>query len=151
MGQAFSACLSPEREPTALASGCAYNAHIHAQSTEILSILFSAEKAGAELAGQLEGVVGTTSWSEYLALQVYEGLCNAIRTGAHVGTALARALQRVGEEVYEFVMENPEFVAGILAIGVIALLVPWALAALGFGAEGPGAGELLITCRTCPS
>jgi hypothetical protein len=142
---ALTACISPE--PISATSGAprTYDAHVRAQAAEVLDILFAAEKAGAELAAQLDGVVGAASWAEYLAVKVYEGLrgaVEAIQDGAPIAAgALADALKRAGEEAPGFAWEHRELIVALLVIGVLVLLVPWALSALGFCEAGISEGQ----------
>jgi hypothetical protein len=142
MGQSISACLDPaDPAPARVSWTASIEARVAVQSTQIVDILLAAEKPGAALRAQLDGVAATSSWSEYLAGAVLEKLQAAIEAGAPVGTALADALKRALEEAYDFACEHPVLTA-ILALGVLVILVgPWALEALGFGAEGPILGE----------
>jgi hypothetical protein len=55
-----------------------------------------------------------------------------------MGPAIKDAYDRAIEEskkIKEFVQENPLF-CSLIALGIITLLMPWLLGALGFGAEG---------------
>ena len=48
---------------------------------------------------------------------------------------------RVVEEVWQFTKDHPVFVA-VVALGILVVLAPWAISALGFGELGPIEGML---------
>ena len=60
---------------------------------------------------------------------------------------MKEAFDKASAAAAEFVHEHPVFVAAvatIVAIGILVILVPWAVEALGFGATGPIEGEFLL-------
>jgi hypothetical protein len=148
MGQALSACLGLDDEPTQLATAptswaASAEARVHIQSAEVVQILLAAEKPGAELQTRLDGVVGAAGWTEYLANAILEKLSAAIGDGAPPpGPAMADALQRAMDAAVGFVREHPVFFT-VLALGVLVALAPWVLEAVGFGAAGPIEGAWL--------
>lgn len=117
---------------------------IERQATEIVDVLCTAEKPGQELRLRLDEVVRTNSWTEALAKAVLQGIEQTIKAyqAASLNTVLREAIetaQCAAEELFDFAKEHPVFVT-IVAIGVLALLAPWAVEALGFGELGPVEG-----------
>ena len=59
---------------------------------------------------------------------------------------MSDAIDRAESTAWEFTKEHPVYAAliaagTIIALGVLAMLTPWVLEALGFEALGPRAGE----------
>ncbi|KAK1770424.1 hypothetical protein QBC33DRAFT_512184 [Phialemonium atrogriseum] len=79
--------------------------------------------------------------TEALAKAVLRGIEETIKAyqAMSMNTVLREAIetaQCAAEELFDFAREHPVFVT-IVAIGVLALLAPWAVEALGFGELGP--------------
>jgi hypothetical protein len=109
---------------------------IHARAAHVADTLLSADHIGhTDLAAWLDGVARGAG-----ATVVFDRLREAIRASAPVGSAMADALARAGVAAWQFAGEHPEFVT-ILVLGALVILAPWMLEALGFGAQGPVAGE----------
>jgi hypothetical protein len=65
-----------------------------------------------------------------------------------VSGALKEASDKAYAAAAEFVHEHPVLTAAlvtIVAIGILVLLAPWAVEALGFGELGPVEGKYLIS------
>ena len=114
--------------------------NIDAKATTIVSILLEAEKPGKELKARLENEVGITSWTEYLAQAVWNKLVEAIQQAKHFGQAMTDALEKSIQAAAGFAREHPVYTA-LIALGVLVVLFPWAVEALGFGELGPIEGE----------
>jgi hypothetical protein len=117
-----------------------------AHAAEILNILFSAEKSDNDFSFQLQSVVRECGWYESLATAVLAGLEAALRDKVPMGEVMTAALEKVKEAaewVGGFVKEHPVFVT-LLALGILALLVPWALEAVGFSMTGPVEGKSVL-------
>ena len=120
-------------------------------ASSILSALFTAEKPGQDLDRRLQNIVHTSGnklhtsgWYEGLAKRVLDGLIDALQSGAAMGTAMKEAVDRASAVASKFVKEHPVFATvmiTIIAIGILAILLPWAVEALGFGELGPVEGE----------
>jgi hypothetical protein len=107
-------------------------------AAEIVDKLYSTEKHGDALKAELQGIIQTNGWRESLAEAIFEALELAVRTGRTMGPALQNAYDRAVEEAKKiegFVHGNP-LLCSIIAVGIVALLMPWLLEALGFGLEG---------------
>jgi hypothetical protein len=114
-------------------------------AAEIVDKIYAAEKSSSALKTELHKIVLVNGWTEYLAEAVLNALELAVRTGRVMGPVIKDAYDRAVEEamkVKEFVEANPLFFS-LIALGIIALLTPWLLEALGFGLEGIIEGEWL--------
>ncbi len=68
------------------------------------------------------------------------GLKDAFEKGAPMGEAMRDAFERSVREGQDFARDHPIYFA-VIALGVLVLLAPWALEALGFAELGPVEGE----------
>ncbi|KAL4896081.1 hypothetical protein BDV59DRAFT_127559 [Aspergillus ambiguus] len=109
------------------------------QASDILSIILSSESID-EIHKSVNEVMRTTGWTENIAKALLSGLQDAIDKGAPMAKAATTALKRVREEAFEFAKDHPVY-ATILAIGVLALVMPWVVESLGFGELGPIEGS----------
>jgi hypothetical protein len=126
---------------------------------DILSTLYAADTNDEHLIQRLQDVVHETGWYEGLAAAVLTGLENALKAEAPMGRAMKDAYEKakqVVEDVLEFAREHPVFCA-VVALGILVILAPWAIEALGFGELGPIEGmcicagvyyaNVLFACR----
>lgn len=120
-------------------------------ASSILLTLFTAEKQGHDLDRRLQNMVSSCGWYEGLARRILDGLVDALKSGAAMGGAIKEAFDRATAVASELVHEHPVFaavVATVIAIGILVILAPWAIEALGFGELGPVEGELSsMSCR----
>ncbi|WYZ41266.1 hypothetical protein EsH8_V_000161 [Colletotrichum jinshuiense] len=106
---------------------------------EFLDILRTAEKGGKSLERRLRGIVTTTSWTEELAKYILSGVETLIQHRDTVGLVVREAMDKstdAAQSIFEFAKEHPVFVT-VIAIGVLVLIAPWVIEALGFGELGP--------------
>ncbi|KAI9730967.1 MAG: hypothetical protein M1818_008043 [Claussenomyces sp. TS43310] len=115
------------------------NATDQAVVTNVLNALRAAEKNGRELEQDLDDIVGECGWEE-IAAGLWSGLEALLREGAPMGQAMKDALDRAMDAAVGFAREHPVFCA-LLALGILVVLVPWAVEALGFGELGPIEGS----------
>jgi hypothetical protein len=116
----------------------------HPQTTEslaadILSTLYATDTNDGHLIQRLQDVVHETGWYEGLAAAVLTGLENALTAEAPMGQAMKDAYEKAKQivaDVLEFAKEHPVFCA-VVALGILVILAPWAIEALGFGELGP--------------
>ena len=111
-------------------------------ASEILHILYTAEKPGQDVKLQIDRVVhpNSRSWYEGLAKRVLDRLVEGLKSGVVMGAAMKEAFDKASAAAEKFVHEHPVFAAALLtvvAIGILVLLVPWVVEALGFGELGP--------------
>jgi hypothetical protein len=109
-------------------------------ASEIVTIILNADSPYS-LAKQTKEVISINSWTDAIVEAILNGLKNAIKSGAQMARAAADALIQAKNAAIEFAVENPEY-ATLLALGVLALLTPWALEVFGFGELGPIEGSL---------
>lgn len=105
------------------------------QAKDILSLLYSAEKRDS-----LRNQFRATGWTDALARRLLDGLVNALNAGVAMGAAMKEAFDKASAEAEKLVHEHPVLtavIATIIAIGILEIMVPWAIAALGFGELGP--------------
>jgi len=111
-----------------------------ALASDLLSTLYDAKHNDEHLAQSLQDIVRETGWYENLAEALLNGLEKALETGAPMGEAMRNAYERSAAEVTGFVKQHPVFCA-VVALGILVILAPWAIEALGFGELGPIEGE----------
>ncbi|TID26633.1 hypothetical protein E2P81_ATG01101 [Venturia nashicola] len=83
-------------------------------------------------------------WTNTLARHILDGLVSTINSGKVMGGAVKEAYDKVAPQVEDFVREHPVLTAVmaiLIAICILEYLVPWAVAALGFGELGPIEGS----------
>jgi hypothetical protein len=80
------------------------------------------------------------SWTQNLALAVLAQVEDALRTGIPKVGALKEAFDKATEAAVIFAREHPVY-ATLIALGIIVILFPWMIEALGFGFEGPIEGR----------
>lgn len=105
-------------------------------ASSIVSILLSAEKPGAELQARLNDTVHPYGWTENIAKAILRGLVDVIMKGAAMNQAMNDACNKAVNEAVEFAKEHPVYCT-IIALGVLVVLAPWVIEALGFGELGP--------------
>ncbi|KAF2145403.1 uncharacterized protein K452DRAFT_305431 [Aplosporella prunicola CBS 121167] len=118
---------------------------------QILALLLSAPHPSAELKARTQALTTRNSavnasssrWAAAVARAVLRAMESALKAGkAHsgaMGTALEKA-EMAAAELGEFVKAHPVFFT-VLALGVLVLLAPAVIHALGFGALGPVEGS----------
>ncbi|KAI3113865.1 hypothetical protein CBS147330_9815 [Penicillium roqueforti] len=93
-----------------------------------------------ELHKHLNEEISTNGWSDAIASATLHGLENAIRAGAEMARAAADAATQSKNAAFDFVTDHPVY-ATLIALGILALLTPWALEIIGFGDLGPIEGS----------
>ena len=114
-------------------------------AASILSTLFTAEKSGHDLERTLQDIIHSCGWYEGLAKRVLDLLVDALKTGKAMAGAMKEAYDKAAAIASDFVHKHPVLtavIATVIAIGILAILTPWAVEALGFGELGPIEGEL---------
>jgi hypothetical protein len=107
----------------------------------ILTSLFDAEKKGRDLERRLQDVVSVNNWTESLGRALLVGLKNALKRGDQMGSIMKEAFDKAVAEATDFAKEHPVYCT-LIALGILVLLVPWAIEALGFAELGPVEGEI---------
>jgi hypothetical protein len=114
-----------------------------ATALSILSALFTAEKPGHDLERHVQGLVRSCGWKQGLAKRILDGLVASLISGAAMGGAMKEAYDKALAIGSVFAHEHPVLTAAIatvVAIGILVILAPWAVEALGFGELGPVEG-----------
>ncbi|TLD09519.1 hypothetical protein PspLS_11884 [Pyricularia sp. CBS 133598] len=117
-------------------------------SDEVVELLLNAEKDGPALRRQIKDAVGEDGWTESIARAIVGGLEVVIRDGRdRIRPVLGEFIDKAEEAantVFAFPQEHPYLTAGfatIVAVGVLVLVAPWVVEALGFVEAGPVGGS----------
>ncbi|KAF9880648.1 hypothetical protein CkaCkLH20_01690 [Colletotrichum karsti] len=108
-------------------------------ASEFVDILRTAEKGGKDLERRLKNVVTANSWTESFAKLILSGVEGLVQHRDTIGQVVKEAMDKsadLAQEIFGFAKEHPVFVT-IIAIGILVLIAPWVLEALGFGELGP--------------
>lgn len=117
-------------------------------AADILSTLHAAEANDEDLVRQIEDIVHETGWYEDLAAAVLNGLEATLKAAAPLGEAMKDAYDLAAQAVavvWGFAQDHPVFCA-LVALGILVILVPWAVEALGFAELGPVEGISVVVC-----
>jgi hypothetical protein len=113
----------------------------------VLAAIYSAEKPGRSLELTLQDIVSECGWTESLAAAILNTLELALKEGAPMGQAVKDAYETTVEAaekalglIRDFEREHPILFWSLVALGILAILAPWALEALGFAELGPVEG-----------
>jgi hypothetical protein len=88
----------------------------------------------------VQDIVGEYGWTENIAKAVLGGLEDALKKGVQGGQVMKEAFKKVISEAPKFAYNHPYFCT-LIALGILALLMPLVLEALGFANLGPVKGE----------
>jgi hypothetical protein len=108
-------------------------------ASQFIDTLFAAEKNGPELHQALcQNQFQTASLKQHFARVVFETMQKAIETARPMGIALGETYEKVVREIDSiegFVKEHP-VICAVIAIGILVVLAPWVVEALGFAEAG---------------
>jgi hypothetical protein len=116
-----------------------------------LNVLFAAEKSGRDLEEKLKRTVQDTSWNSYMAEAIIHAFEEALKKGKAMNEVIKDAFDKsyaeafaLFHEAYDFSRDHPleAIFTTIVVIGILVLLAPWVLEAVGFGTLGPIEGKL---------
>lgn len=113
----------------------------------LINTIFLAEKNGLELRQSLEEIIRTNSWRQNFAKAVFEAMQHAIEPARPMGDALREVYEKVACVVYsvEGLVRDHPVVCALIALGILVLLAPWVVEALGFAEGGILEGENCTT------
>ena len=114
------------RSPTSIAS-------------DVLDILLTADTP-YDIQKLVNEQISTESWSEAIAFALLRGLEGAIKSGTRMAKASSDALAQAKDAAVGFAEKHPVY-ATLIALGILAILMPWTLEILGFGELGPIEGS----------
>ena len=121
-------------------------------AAQILLALQTAQKPGPELSASIQDIVHAQGgWTEAIARAVLASVEVCLKTAEPLSPVMASAYERVKSEVAkigDFAKDHPaytEVLVTVVALGILVLVLPWVLEALGFGALGPIEGKWLIS------
>lgn len=116
---------------------------------EIVSKLLVARNNDAILEADLESTIRAHGWYDGLATAVLAALENAIKLEKEMNPAMHTAYEKAVagiKGVQEWAGEHPEMTAvlvTLIALGILAIMMPWFMAWLGFAEEGIIEGKLV--------
>ncbi|KAJ5946114.1 hypothetical protein N7454_002953 [Penicillium verhagenii] len=108
-------------------------------ASDIVTMILNAESPES-LRKQLKEEMYITSWSEEIGKAILHGLEDAIKAGTEMAQAAADAAAKCKDAAIGFATEHPVY-ATLIALGILVLLMPWALEIIGFGELGPIEGS----------
>lgn len=118
---------------------------------EVLSTLQSASRVGPDLSIVVNDlVVQAGGWNEWVATAILSALEKVLSEGGAMNQAMKDAYDRARKEASKmeaFAHDHPILVGlflTVVAFGVLAILAPIVLEALGFAEEGIVAGKFLV-------
>ena len=116
-------------------------------ASDVLQTLQSAEKPGVELQQSITGIVHQAGgWDEWIAKAILNALANVLRAGKGLGPVLQDTYNRACEEAKKIpgIVRDHPYWSIVVALGILAILTPLVIHALGFTAEGVLAGKYII-------
>jgi hypothetical protein len=115
---------------------------------EVIKTLYNANKNNNELVKTLNDIVGEYGWVENIGVAILNGLESAIRSGIAMGPVMKEAFDKATAAAIGFAREHPVYCA-VIALGVLVIIAPWVIEAIGFGQLGPieGNNDILNVCR----
>ena len=125
-----------------------FDQSIHTAATNAVLSLQDAEKAGDSLEAAIEDIViKAGGWTERIATSILAMLENLLREGSPMRQAMKEAYDKACDAAVslgEFIHDHPIFCT-VIALGILVILAPAVIHALGFGALGPVEGK----CSPC--
>ena len=135
-------------EKVALLSAATSDAHpVDEVADDVVDKLLITRLTGDHLRMHLDALVGASGWRTNLAQRVLERLTTALQASHEkLGPTISNACDKVWEaarSIEGFVIEHP-IMCTVIALGVLAIIAPWMLEALGFAELGPIEGTCSI-------
>ncbi|KAH8697844.1 hypothetical protein BGW36DRAFT_397476 [Talaromyces proteolyticus] len=115
---------------------------------EVIHIIMTTEKRGSALQSRIQGTVDTEGWTEGIAKAILDKLRQIIENGqSDMGAVLQEIINftsQIVEDFFQFARDHPVAITifcTLIALGVLFLIAPWIIEALGFSASGPIEGS----------
>ena len=109
------------------------------QAAHILSILYSAQTNDQHLVRRVQDAVHQTGWTQHLAVAIFTNLESALQKEMLMNQVMKEAYHRASQvvsDIWKFAKEHP-VICALVALGILTILMPWVISALGFGELGP--------------
>lgn len=120
-----------------------------AAAEDVIDELAHAEKSGRMLKAAINDIaIRAGGWSEYFAKAILHLLETVLKAGAPMGAAMRDAYNRsvhAAEKMTTFAKDHP-VLCTVVALGILEILAPFVISALGFTAEGVLEGESFVRC-----
>jgi hypothetical protein len=121
-----------------------------AGAINVVNELKHAEKSGLTLQEAINDIaIQAGGWSEYLAETILHLLEKVLKAGAPMGAAMRDAYEKSAEaagKLTTFAKDHP-VLCTVVALGILWLLAPVVMSALGFTVEGIAEGESVWRCE----
>lgn len=141
-------CLRRRPKQIRLAAATNTTDEKSAQTAEsFITTLYTAEKPSWELQQALNNdfnkPIRTTNLRQSFARAIFEALRKAIETARPMGLALGETYERVVDviDTIEGFARNHPIICSVIALGILDVVAPWVLEALGFAEGGILEGE----------
>lgn len=115
---------------------------------EVIQIILTAEKRGSDLRSRIEDTVDIEGWTEGIAKAILAKLKQVIDAGwKDMGSVMQDAIDSASnsaQDIFQFAADHPEATSifcTLVALGVLILIAPWVVEALGFSQLGPVEGK----------
>lgn len=112
-------------------------------ATQLIHTVFTSPSPPA-LQAELQNTLSAQNWTETLATAILTALTKALEISVPMGKAVKEAFEKASKEVGEWARENPELatlIVVVIALGILVVVMPWVIDALGFKVVGPRLGE----------
>ena len=124
-------CLGRQPKPPGTKS---ISPNTDAAAADFITTLYTADKDGDELRHSLHNIISANSWSSNFAQAVFTALQKALETAKPMNEGLKRVYDRVVlvvDGIEGFVKEHP-ILCAVIALGILVVVAPWVIEALGF-------------------
>jgi hypothetical protein len=105
-------------------------------ANDVLVAIQEAKEIGDDLRVHVDEIVQTSSWTEKLAESLLDQLAKGLRNEMKMGGALKDAFNKAVAAATKFARDHPAYCT-LIALGILVILLPWVIEALGFGELGP--------------
>jgi ElaB/YqjD/DUF883 family membrane-anchored ribosome-binding protein len=123
-------------------------------ASRVVSTLTLAKKADLALEATIQDIVHQAGgWSEWCAAAILSALETVLKAGSEMNAAMQEAYEKAcdaAKAIEGFAAEHPIATAvfcTVIALGVLVVLAPYVVEALGFGELGPVAGKCGRICK----
>lgn len=112
----------------------------HDIAADVLTTILTTDTIDEITKKKLDETVGEYGWTQEIGKAILHGLVEAIKAGAEMAEPAKNAIERATAAAVGFAKEHPVYFT-IIALGVMVILAPWVIEALGFGELGPIEGS----------
>ncbi|OKL57791.1 hypothetical protein UA08_07026 [Talaromyces atroroseus] len=118
--------------------------HVENVAEQVVQIISNAEKNGPSLRAQIKGTVQAEGWTEGIAKTILAKLQQVVEQGKEDwGPVMREAIntaRKIVLDIFQLALDHPvaaTIFCTLVALGILVLITPWVIEALGFGKLGP--------------